>query len=263
MTTIGEGAPNDDSRSGETDSPRKKQTTEQPHWIAYVEGACAILLVLITATYTYYAARQLHKLKRSTDAAVKAAEAAKSAADTAHDQMGIMKDTLALERPWLGPNGVITKSVGPEQPPSGQPIDWRKNTLVGMAAKIQNGGRNPGTNVRWHMVFKSGKPWNGAEETPNSGLPTDEICDKGELSSYYGSGTIMSGVVITLPVWVPKRMSIASESIFNRKMGLYVVGCLDYSDTTFKKWYRTNMRWVFVPIEPDPFVMTRFGNEAR
>jgi hypothetical protein len=193
----------------------------------------------------------------------KAADAAKSAADTAFNQMGIMKDTLALERPWLGPSGTVSRSLGAKQPPSGQPIDWQKNKLVGMAARIQNGGRNPGTNVRWHMLFKLGKPYNAAEETSNYGLPTDDVCDKGELSSNYGSGTIMGGVITELPVWIPKDIGEKGPTIFSKGVGLYIVGCLDYSDTTFKSWYRTNMRWVFNPSGPEPFVMTRFGNESR
>lgn len=49
---------------------------EPPHWTRYVEAACALALVLITATYTHYASRQ-------AEAAITAANAAKESADWA------------------------------------------------------------------------------------------------------------------------------------------------------------------------------------
>jgi hypothetical protein len=60
---------------------------EEPNWPQRIEAVCAVLLVVITGFYTYYAARQLHKMKRSTEAAEKAANAATSAADTAARQL--------------------------------------------------------------------------------------------------------------------------------------------------------------------------------
>jgi hypothetical protein len=56
---------------------------QKTNWPQRIEAVCAVMLVIITGTYTYYAAGQLHKMKRSTDAAEKAANAAASAADTA------------------------------------------------------------------------------------------------------------------------------------------------------------------------------------
>jgi type II secretory pathway pseudopilin PulG len=53
------------------------QDQDKPlHWTRYVEVACAILLVLITGTYTYYSSQQ-------ATAAITAANAAKSSSDTA------------------------------------------------------------------------------------------------------------------------------------------------------------------------------------
>src|ERR1700676_4800696 len=49
---------------------------KKKNWPQYVEAMCAMLLVIITGTYTYYAAGQLHKMKRSTEATEKAANAA-------------------------------------------------------------------------------------------------------------------------------------------------------------------------------------------
>ena len=66
MTTESKGKPN-------------SNRPEDPHWITYVEGACAVLLVFITGFYTYYAAGQLHKMKRATEAAEGANKIAYSA----------------------------------------------------------------------------------------------------------------------------------------------------------------------------------------
>lgn len=52
---------------------------KQENWPQGVEAVCAVLLVVITGFYTYYAAGQLHKMKRSTDAAEKAANTAEKA----------------------------------------------------------------------------------------------------------------------------------------------------------------------------------------
>jgi len=69
----------EDGESGDSKPDGKqitKPTDKPPHPAVYVEAACAILLVLITGTYTYYASQQ-------AGAAITAANAAKSAASAA------------------------------------------------------------------------------------------------------------------------------------------------------------------------------------
>ena len=39
-------------------------------------------------------------------------------------QWGVMRDSIQLERPWLGPSGTVVRTFGPTQPPQGQQIDW-------------------------------------------------------------------------------------------------------------------------------------------
>jgi hypothetical protein len=56
---------------------------KKTNWPQRIEAVCAVLLVIITGTYTYYAAGQLHKMKRSTEATERAAEAAKNAVELA------------------------------------------------------------------------------------------------------------------------------------------------------------------------------------
>ena len=59
-----------------------KEYKPPKHWIEYVEGLCAVALVAITGTYTYFAGQQ-------ASAGITAANAAKSAADTARDALHI------------------------------------------------------------------------------------------------------------------------------------------------------------------------------
>jgi hypothetical protein len=183
-------------------------------------------------------------------------------------QMNIMRDSLglslAMERPWIGPNGHVISTLGPSQPPEGRPIDWKKNRLIKMELRIQNGGRAPATKFRWHMLWKIGDVYDAVNETASTPLPRDEVCDKGEMGSEYGAGVIMAtpGVVTVLPVYVSQEILDRFEDVINNKVGLYVVGCLDYSDSTGAPWYRTKVRMTFIPKDSEPLGMTRFGNEA-
>jgi hypothetical protein len=66
-----------------------KTTEKPPHWTAYIEATCAVPLVLITATYTHYAHEQ-------ASAAITAANAAKTASDTAASTLQEMQKTSCL-----------------------------------------------------------------------------------------------------------------------------------------------------------------------
>jgi hypothetical protein len=180
-------------------------------------------------------------------------------------QLGVLQDTIALERPWIGPSGFGARVWGPrgERLDSREQIDWTTNKLVGMTTNIQNGGHTPATKVRWHMLFKLGRTYDASDETVSFGLPTDEVCDKGEMGPEYGAGTIMGGVTTQLPIWIPKDILQDMSSVFATQKGLYAVGCIDYSDASGKPWYRTNMRFVFTPNDTVAFSATRFGNETK
>ena len=183
-------------------------------------------------------------------------------------QMNIMRDTLglslALERPWIGPSGHVLSTYGPTQREEGRPIDWKMNRLVRMQLRVQNGGRAPATKFRWHMLWKVGDVYDAVNENASTPLPTDEVCDKGEMGSEYGAGVMMAtpGVTTYLPVYVSQEILSRFDDVVRNKVGLYVVGCIDYSDSTGKPWYRTKVRMVLIPQDTEPLGMTRFGNEA-
>jgi hypothetical protein len=163
MTTESEGTPNGNGNNSKGNGTQKKQTTETPHWIAYLEGFCAVMLVLITGTYTYYAAGQLHKMKRSTDAAERAALAAKAAADIAHD-------TLVLSnRPWIRITHRIVK-----------PLNFNFVGAAGAAATmtvqdiIENVGNGVAVNViSWEDVI----PEDSDMSTTSARRRQDEWCN--------------------------------------------------------------------------------------
>jgi hypothetical protein len=135
MTTVDEGAPSGNGGKRERDSSRKKQTAEKPHWVAYVEACCAVLLVLITGTYTYYAAGQLHQMKRSTDAATRAAKAAEDQGKLAYVE----------ERAWVG---VVTAALKYKRPPRKGEHMPPLTELLAVMVKITNTGRTPAVNLR-------------------------------------------------------------------------------------------------------------------
>jgi uncharacterized protein HemX len=60
----------------------------------YIEAACAVLLVLITGTYTYYASQQ-------ACAAITAANAAQSAAVTANESLKLTRQITDLRKRLL------------------------------------------------------------------------------------------------------------------------------------------------------------------
>jgi len=100
---------------------------EPPHWTRYVEVVFAGLLVLITATYTYYASRQ-------ACAAITAADAARDAAKVATEQM-------VLEmRPW------INLIPGEGVPDSGS---IRPGTAIGVQYTISNPGKTAALDLTW------------------------------------------------------------------------------------------------------------------
>jgi hypothetical protein len=105
---------NDHQNNTEQDTQQAPPTIERPHpavnnatssdcckqkkknWPQYIEAVCAVLLVIITGTYTYYAAGQLHKMKRSTEAAEKAANTAASTLINSQQQSELD------QRAWVG-----------------------------------------------------------------------------------------------------------------------------------------------------------------
>lgn len=142
MATVDERTPSGNGGNGESNNSYKKQTAEKPHWVAYVEACCAVLLVLITGTYTYYAAGQLHKMKRSTDAAERAAIAAKSAADTATQSMRLE------QRAWVGPAEVAPAAYDE----NGHKVYIKVGEKPRFSFMLSNSGKTPALNLTFKIT---------------------------------------------------------------------------------------------------------------
>jgi hypothetical protein len=108
-----------------------KCTEKPPHWTAYAEAACAVALVLITATYTYFA-------KLQAGAAITAANAAASAANTANTSIQLD------QRAWIGPIQVVDPKFAVDGKPSY--VTAGQKTMFGVY--IINSGKSPGLKVK-------------------------------------------------------------------------------------------------------------------
>jgi hypothetical protein len=182
-------------------------------------------------------------------------------------QWSVMHDTLALERPWISEKGYVNQIAAPKEaapPKEGTLIDWSKYGVAGVQLRVLNGGRTPASKVRWHAELVAGPVYDGVKETKFSGLPTDEVCDKGELSSDYGAGIMLPTTepVNYFSIYPSKEIVQHGPEILRGALGMYIVGCIDYSDSSGQPWYRSRIRMAFTPRQIDPWVLTRFGNEA-
>jgi hypothetical protein len=241
-------ADNGDQSKPQGDAPEERQKSLKRSWrssgpVAELTVVFAGIAALSTSIYAIVAWGQLTKMR---------------------DQLNVMSQTLALERPWLGLSGAVTSTFGPKVPPEATAIDWRSNRFVGMKLRVQNGGRTPATKVRFHANFITGITYEASQEKPTGVLPADAICDQGQLGPEYGAGVIMPAPTVPteIPIYPGNDVLTKFDDIVNRKIGAYVVGCFDYSDSSGLPWYRTRVRLIFAPNDPERFSVARFGNEA-
>jgi len=78
---------------------------KKTNWPQRIEAVCAVLLVLITGTYTYYSAGQLHKMRRATKAAEDANVVAREALVAVQRAFVDAKGTGAKRFVNRGPDG--------------------------------------------------------------------------------------------------------------------------------------------------------------
>jgi hypothetical protein len=113
---------NEDGKGGNDENGGKKVVEhKQPkHWVEYVEGLCAIALVAITGTYTYYARQQADSAIKSAKAATVAADAAKSAAETAANSLTQSQANFRNEeRAWIELDEPKASLAPPADTPAG------------------------------------------------------------------------------------------------------------------------------------------------
>ena len=52
------------------------------------------------------------------------------------------------------------------------------------------------------------------------------------------------------------------DDVYAHKVGLYLAGCVDYSDSSRKPWYRTQVFELFIPSSALGFITHTSGNDA-
>jgi hypothetical protein len=111
---------------------------------------------------------------------------------------------------------------------------------------VRNGGRSPAINTRWYLTFMIG-PTKDARRLDGE-IPKATVCDKELFGKGTGSVILPNGEA-TLPVGIPQQVAARLDDVYSAppKVGLFVVGCLDYTDTSQKPRYRTNFT---LAVEP-------------
>lgn len=175
-------------------------------------------------------------------------------------QLTVMQETLQIERPWVGPTGrkIVTKE-------SIDPVTKKSiKSATGVAWYFQNGGRTPAIRTRIDVVVKMGPPVPVSLDVSRDSLPKNSECEKGELSEKFGTVTVLPGIsnysvnaVLEGADFPPSLDALPRDA-----KDLWLVGCIDYSDGSGKRWFRTNVLEYFDSASHD-FAMWQTGNEAR
>jgi hypothetical protein len=175
-------------------------------------------------------------------------------------QLLAMQDAMKLERPWIGPIGrkkILQNTVDSK----GKPI----SELTGVEWYFQNGGRTAATKTRIHIVIKLGPPTPTTVFTSRDDLPKNELCEKGELDSSFGDFPVIPGVPHTsfnARFSAPPGEYGSIDAALASGHNLWLVGCVDYSDSSLKPWFRTNVLEYWNP-QDQSFALWQTGNDAH
>jgi len=208
------------------------------NWPQRIESVCAVMLVVITGFYTYYAAGQLHKLRR----AVQAAEGANT---IAHDTL------IASQRPWVS-IGDPFKAMMIEFAPNPTKVDGKPDTAnpMGLHSKlsysIEVAGNSPARRV-----------WGGVsavvtanDEAPalwqDMGCKASEQLSKGQFRAFFVMPKI--SVIQTSEGW-----AWFSKDIKEVKH-VWLVGCIVYQDAIGGGLHHTKLLYRSVPNGKPPVV---------
>lgn len=158
-----------DSAGSEHCAKRKKE------WPQRIEAVCAVLLVIITGFYTYYAAGQLHKMRRATKAAEDSANAAKRAADTANQSMQLD------QRAWVGP----VEAALPPYDDGGRKVYIKIGEKPKFSFVLANSGKTPALKLTFKItnhVYRSTEPFVPYYETPKTKTTVGTLFPGGRMS---------------------------------------------------------------------------------
>ena len=167
-------------------------------------------------------------------------------------QLSVMSRTLDLERPWVGPasGGDASRLL----------IDPNTKFLAGVDWRYQNGGRSPAIHVMSALKFEIGPR---ASDVTEKTLPHAIECDQEPSMGQGGILLVPSIFAPSSTAWVPDKIKPVMSDVYLDKVGLYLIGCVYYTDTEMKKWYKTDVTEVLHVGDRLYFELTKWGNNAR
>lgn len=177
-------------------------------------------------------------------------------------QLSEMQATRQLERPWIGPVGRRLALRDKTDARGNQ-----RKEVIGAEWQMENGGHTTAVRTRFKLEVTDG-PFQPDFSVRRDKLPKSEDCEKGELSDSFGSAVIVPGVKLAFTAHIsPELENMLGEDtvwdeLANRKIGVWLVGCVDYSDATRKQWFRTNVLEYYNPVDKG-FTVWPIGNDAR
>jgi hypothetical protein len=163
-------------------------------------------------------------------------------------QWQTMHDTLSLERPWLGPTQRRPVLV-----------DAKTGQIQAVYWNIRNGGRSPAINVHYNMVLMIG-PILDFNQLDRNKYPKVTPCEN-RLTGEQGN-VLVPNSEIGIRVAILPEVRARLSSVYSSTVGLYLVGCIDYSDTTKQARFRTNVLEYFDPSPPGNLITPNMGNDA-
>jgi hypothetical protein len=229
-----------ESRSPAINNPASSSDgkKKEKHWPQRIEAVCAVMLVLITGTYTYYTRGQL-RLTREAVRQSKADNAAAIAAQQKLAQDSLIKsqenfDKSASDardafrddqRAWVGPISITAPEVK-----AGSPIP-----TIGIV--IKNSGKTPALRFASNItmrVFRKNEPFRPIFTSP-TGPPSIDVVqpNMGMLLNTGAAKTPLTDTDIT--------------AFHNREFFIYFFGKLTYVDA-FKRIHHTTFCVFYDPV---------------
>jgi hypothetical protein len=208
---VNENNPREEEQQNDENRIQAQQRSSKPHLTTWIEAFCAVALVLITGTYTFYAARQANVGK-------KAAEAAKTAADTARETL------VRSQRPWVGVDEIRVL-----------PTDVSGEVKIKLGFFVRNYGPSPALHEYLGWTPLLGSKYGADEQHRELVTMGDEACR--------GIGALISGATAVRTEGKGVGYSIFPNSRIYDDLGgewglsgrdinlpLHIVGCIGYLD---------------------------------
>ncbi len=82
------------------------------------------------------------------------------------------------------------------------------------------------------------------------------------MTSEYGDGLMLPGIPYEIPLNMPEDLKKRRDEIYANRIGLYLVGCVDYTDSSAREPYRTKFLERLFPRN-NYFAIMPLGNEVR